>query len=297
MSTQRGKGSGFTLIELLVVIAIIAILAALLLPALEVARERAHRVLCMGRVKQMALGTFMYCNDNDGILPCKGGQHFFWSEGWMVLRGRYVAGDELFMCPTLDGRDTEMGIKGAAWCVANSMAPYWPLGFSSAVSKIPWVAGDPGAGFYVKLDKYKSEQMLIQDATMDGEPCTSGYAQHYKGNHVQWSSRISQLRSAGANAAYAGGNAGWVDLPDEGAPNAAPAGWRLVGMWGAGGGANGCWGSPPYGSSLMVPDSSMLEKTATGSGYFGVNIYYGATRPDGLREPLIGKYGPTPPEV
>src|SRR5882724_5855531 len=67
-ATKRQQ-AGFTLIELLVVIAIIALLAALLLPALTSAKDKGKKTVCFSNLRQMGISIVAYAADNDGKIP------------------------------------------------------------------------------------------------------------------------------------------------------------------------------------------------------------------------------------
>ena len=105
-SDQRMKPAhGFTLIELLVVIAIIAILAAILLPALNSARERGRAASCLNNQKQFALAMTMYAADNDGRIPGGNASDFRVPGYWNIQIYNYAGKDsDVFTCPSYTGQ-------------------------------------------------------------------------------------------------------------------------------------------------------------------------------------------------
>lgn len=106
---MKKKNPGFTLIELLVVIAIIAILAAMLLPALARAKEKAKRIQCGSNLRQFSLVTRFYANDNRDKYPVLTGGYWPWdmpvvtSQALQVPRSR----QHIFYCPSFPEQDCE----------------------------------------------------------------------------------------------------------------------------------------------------------------------------------------------
>jgi prepilin-type N-terminal cleavage/methylation domain-containing protein/prepilin-type processing-associated H-X9-DG protein len=96
---RENSSDGFTLIELLVVIAIIAILAAMLLPALSSARLKANRVSCMSQIRQLNMALNMYVNDTGGFVGYqapKDSKAAHWSG---TLSTMYAKNKNILLCP------------------------------------------------------------------------------------------------------------------------------------------------------------------------------------------------------
>jgi prepilin-type N-terminal cleavage/methylation domain-containing protein/prepilin-type processing-associated H-X9-DG protein len=158
-AARRRVEAGFTLIELLVVIAIIAILAAMLLPALTRAKQKAQATQCMSGLRQILLGWKMYANDADGRFPVNGslgGAHANnWAGGGPTTGRNWVAGMMSGYQNGSDDTNTQILVDSEY----TQLAPYVP---SRAVWRCPadQSTTQPGFAGMARVRSYSMSQAV-----------------------------------------------------------------------------------------------------------------------------------------
>ena len=202
---KKAERNTFTLIELLIVIAIIAILAAMLLPALNKAREKARGTTCLSNLKQAYLPVMMYASDwKDWIVPIRTGMAGFSSTSPLkeLDKQGYVKKQSVFICPSLSPR------KYIPW--RGEQEYYQTYGrWQSAYSTIP--------GGYLKLSlyelgfrndanpkKYKSPLFMDSIQNTNNNPATGDVSPYSQSSKINFVSTGDTGTSAGVHRRHSG---------------------------------------------------------------------------------------------
>src|SRR4030042_595803 len=218
-SIMMSKSRGFTLIELLVVIAIIAILMAILMPALNRVKEQGKRMVCLGNLKQMGLAWIMYADENDGKLV-NGAIGFSNSNPTWGDHRNELAWIDAF---SIDNLDVQIqGIKdGALWPYLKDVKLYksptgkrlpnglpqaltYAIMFSMNAVNHPWTQGVRGAHVKNMSDITNPSPALRLVFIDEGYMTSDAYAVYYRAEH--WFDSPPVRPRDGATVSFADGH-------------------------------------------------------------------------------------------
>lgn len=208
----RSKVAGFTLIELLVVIAIIAILAALLLPVLSAAKERARRIQCLNNVRQIGIALRLYADQNRDLLPdCTTNNPPLYGTWWpwdlntnLVSELEHVgAKHNVLYCPSNATMDDD-----AHW----NFWKYHPPSSIRILGYIFLVKGSiqaPQSLWRVTMLGDGVTSPSDAELSVDAVASTWGNYAHIQGMILDRTSHLQRGRPAGGNIVFEDGHAAW----------------------------------------------------------------------------------------
>jgi prepilin-type N-terminal cleavage/methylation domain-containing protein/prepilin-type processing-associated H-X9-DG protein len=214
----RKTGYSFTLIELLVVIAIIAILAALLLPALGSAKKSAQGLQCLGNARQIMGATISYTDESSGYIPAIGVGLSANDARWCSVLGPLLAySTKVFSCPSAPPNIKTMARINFALYGKPSYGMNAYLYLHPPLSTSGSYTDSSGAPAYLKLAQIRMPSVCVVYAETENPASGTINSQTlypYSGGGASYGGAIGSRHRAGANFAYADGHADWRRVID-----------------------------------------------------------------------------------